>query len=73
MDAQYYARIDYQDRVRRRANRAMEVVWRPSPSLGADADLLSGAFVAGSYCNLPNFQFSQGDDSKGYGGDQQVR
>lgn len=35
MDALYFARIDYQDRERRIKDKAMEMLWKPSPSLAS--------------------------------------
>lgn len=46
-DALYFGRLDYEDRARRLATKAAEWVWRPSPSLGADAQVFSG--LTGSY------------------------
>ena len=48
-DAFYFGRIDYEDRIQRRADRAMEMVWRGSPSLGAAAEVFAGALAQGSY------------------------
>jgi alpha-mannosidase len=48
-DALYFARLDYQDRDKRRLERSMEMVWRSSPSLGPETEIFAGAFVAGSY------------------------
>ena len=39
-DAFFFARMDYQDRDARRARGDMEMIWRPSPSLGVE--LLAG-------------------------------
>ena len=52
-DAFYFARIDYQDRIERRKNGKMEMLWRASPSL--KNEIFSGAFVQGAYCSPPVF------------------
>ena len=41
-DALYFGRIDYQDLAVRIASRAIEFVWRGSPSLGAQSQVLAG-------------------------------
>ena len=64
-DAQYFARIDYQDRQKRRTEQSMEFLWRPSASLGSAADLFSGAFVAGTYCNPGELKFSDVQHDQG--------
>ena len=48
-DALYFARIDWQEKSHRLANNDMEMVWRASPSLGADAEVFTGAFLDGNY------------------------
>jgi alpha-mannosidase len=48
-DALYFARIDYQDRDKRRREGRMEMLWRGSPSLGNE--VFTGALVQGSYCS----------------------
>ncbi len=58
-DAFFFARIDYQDRDARRARGDMEMVWRPSPSLGSNHSILAGALPVGSYCSPPGYDFAQ--------------
>lgn len=82
MDAQYYARIDYQERDIRVRNKTMELLWQPSPSLGSAADLFSGAFVGGSYGSPQFLTFAEKGNpvnnpdgpsfNGGYGGDRPV-
>lgn len=48
-DALFFARLDYQDRDKRRKERSMEMLWRGSPSLGDRTELFTGAFLEGSY------------------------
>ena len=45
----FFGRIDYQDLWLRRQNRAVEFVWRPSPSLGPEAQVFSG-LTGGATC-----------------------
>jgi lysosomal alpha-mannosidase len=42
MNAFYFARIDYQDKVNRLNTTNMETVWRGSKTLGSNADMFSG-------------------------------
>ncbi|KAG0615017.1 hypothetical protein M758_5G008500 [Ceratodon purpureus] len=41
-DAFFFARADYQDIVKRRKERTMEVIWQGSKSLGASAEIFAG-------------------------------
>eukprot|EP00898_Chlorokybus_atmophyticus_P006582 jgi/Chlat1/6925/Chrsp52S06594 len=43
-DATFFARIDYEDRALRHINKGMEMIWRPSQSLGKTAQTFAGAF-----------------------------
>nr|BET03731.1 alpha-mannosidase [Allium cepa] len=43
-DALYFSRIDYQDRIKRKKLKNLEVVWRGSKSLGSSADIFTGIF-----------------------------
>jgi alpha-mannosidase len=45
----FFARIDHADNDNRRANKALEFLWRASPSFGASAQVFAGAFASGSY------------------------
>lgn len=46
-DGLFFARSDYQDMANRQPKKEMEVIWRASPSLGAQAQVFTGAFVGG--------------------------
>ncbi|GKV17421.1 hypothetical protein SLEP1_g27935 [Rubroshorea leprosula] len=48
-DSLFFARIDYQDRAKRKDDKTLEVVWRGSKSLGSSAQIFSDAFPAGNY------------------------
>ncbi|CAN6713500.1 unnamed protein product [Malus baccata var. baccata] len=43
-DSLFFARIDYQDRAKRKNEKSLEVVWRGSKSLGSSAQIFAGAF-----------------------------
>lgn len=38
-DALYFARIDYQDRKKRKDTKSLEIIWRGSKTLGSSADV----------------------------------
>lgn len=42
MDSWFFGRIDYQDRALRQQNQQMEVIMRPSKSLGDNVDIFTG-------------------------------
>ena len=44
-DAFFFARADYQDVIKRRKDRTMEVIWRGSKSLGASAQVGFGGIA----------------------------
>jgi hypothetical protein len=46
-DSLWFARLDYQDRATRLADKTMQFIWRPSVSLGPSAQVLTGAFITG--------------------------
>ncbi|KAA0171253.1 hypothetical protein FNF27_06372 [Cafeteria roenbergensis] len=48
-DALYFGRIDFQDRELRTNQSRMEMVWRASQSIGAPAEVFTGAFLSGNY------------------------
>ena len=54
IDGIFFARIDYQDKDRRVADKELEMVWRASPSLGAAAQSFAGAFAPGFGYGPPN-------------------
>ncbi|KAL5564813.1 hypothetical protein UlMin_027977 [Ulmus minor] len=43
-DSLFFARIDYQDRDKRKNEKTLEVVWRGSKSLGSSSQIFAGAF-----------------------------
>ncbi|KAL2500188.1 Glycosyl hydrolase family 38 protein [Abeliophyllum distichum] len=43
-DSLFFARIDYQDRAKRKDKRALEVIWRGSRSLSSSSQLFTGIF-----------------------------
>ncbi|KAK1369859.1 Alpha-mannosidase [Heracleum sosnowskyi] len=43
-DSLYFARIDYQDRAKRKDDKTLEVVWRGSSSLGSSSQIFTGIF-----------------------------
>ena len=61
-DGFFFARIDYQDLAKRSANRTLEMIWRGSPSLGAGADMFTGAFFRGTYGPPQGFRFDNDND-----------
>ncbi|KAK9678088.1 hypothetical protein RND81_11G187100 [Saponaria officinalis] len=61
-DSLYFARIDYQDRSKRKDEKTLEVVWRGSRSLGSTAQIFTGIFPV--HYNPPDgFQFEINDAS----------
>uniref|UniRef100_A0A803LR41 Alpha-mannosidase n=1 Tax=Chenopodium quinoa TaxID=63459 RepID=A0A803LR41_CHEQI len=62
-DSLFFARIDYQDREKRMAEKSLEVVWQGSKSLGATAQIFTGAFWQGNYEPPDGFHFEVNDDS----------
>ena len=53
----FFGRIDYQDHDKRIAEKNLEFVWRASASLGASAQIFSGAFQSGNYGPPDGFCF----------------
>ncbi|GER45572.1 alpha-mannosidase [Striga asiatica] len=62
-DALYFARIDYQDRAKRRDEKKLEVVWQGSKSRGSSSQIFTGAFYAGNYEPPTGFYYEINDDS----------
>ena len=46
-DSLYFARIDFQDKAQRLADKATEMIWRASPSAGASNQLFTAVFFDG--------------------------
>ncbi|XWS37045.1 hypothetical protein CRYUN_Cryun19dG0009600 [Craigia yunnanensis] len=61
-DSLFFARIDYQDRAKRKDEKSLEVVWRGSKSLGSSAQIFTGAFPE-NYEPPSNFYYEVNDDS----------
>nr|XP_027101803.1 probable alpha-mannosidase At5g13980 [Coffea arabica] len=61
-DSFFFGRIDYQDRAKRKAEKALEVVWQGSKSLGSSAQIFAGAFPE-NYEPPSGFYFEVNDDS----------
>ncbi|KAI9114327.1 hypothetical protein K1719_014555 [Acacia pycnantha] len=61
-DSLFFARIDYQDRAKRKDDKSLEVVWRASKSLGSSAQVFAGAFPK-NYEPPNNFYYEVNDDS----------
>lgn len=62
-DSLFFARIDYQDREKRMDEKTLEVVWQGSKSLGATAQIFTGAFWQGNYEPPDGFHFEVNDHS----------
>lgn len=43
-DSLFFARIDYQDRAKRKTDKSLEVVWQGSQSLGSSSQIFTGIF-----------------------------
>ncbi|WRX19689.1 Glycoside hydrolase family 38 [Theobroma cacao] len=61
-DSFFFGRIDYQDRIKRKKEKSLEVIWRGSKSLGSSAQIFAGAFPK-NYEPPPGFYFEVNDDS----------
>ena len=57
-DGLFFSRVDYDDKVQRLNDKTMEMVWRPSRSLGKATDLFTGILIRG-YSPPPGFCFDQ--------------
>ncbi|XP_058102936.1 alpha-mannosidase At3g26720-like [Magnolia sinica] len=61
-DSLFFARIDYQDRAKRKDEKSLEVVWRGSKTLGSSSQIFTGAFPV-HYDPPTGFYFEFNDDS----------
>ncbi|MED6211149.1 hypothetical protein PIB30_070832 [Stylosanthes scabra] len=61
-DSLFFARIDYQDREKRKDEKSLEVVWQASKSFGSSEQIFSGAFPK-NYEPPANFYYEVNDDS----------
>ncbi|KAI8018947.1 putative alpha-mannosidase [Camellia lanceoleosa] len=60
-DSFFFARIDYQDRDKRKNEKSLEVVWQGSKSFGSSAQIFAGAFPE-NYEPPKGFNFEVNDD-----------
>ncbi|XP_010246825.1 PREDICTED: alpha-mannosidase isoform X2 [Nelumbo nucifera] len=61
-DSLYFARIDYQDREKRKEDKSLEVVWRGSKTFGSSSEIFTSAFPV-HYGPPTGFHFEVNDDS----------
>ncbi|XP_042500281.1 alpha-mannosidase At3g26720-like isoform X2 [Macadamia integrifolia] len=61
-DSLFFARIDYQDRAKRKDEKSLEVVWQGSKSLGSSSQILTGIFPR-HYDPPDGFTFELNDES----------
>lgn len=61
-DSVFFARIDYQDRAKRKDEKSLEFVWLGSKTLGSSAQIFAGAFPE-NYEPPSTFYFEVNDDS----------
>uniref|UniRef100_A0A2P2LJ09 alpha-mannosidase n=2 Tax=Rhizophora mucronata TaxID=61149 RepID=A0A2P2LJ09_RHIMU len=61
-DSLFFARIDYQDRAKRKVDKSLEVVWRGSKTFGSSAQIFTDAFPK-NYEPPGNFYYEVNDDS----------
>ncbi|XP_052196024.1 alpha-mannosidase [Diospyros lotus] len=60
-DSVHFARIDYQDRAKRKEDKSLEVVWRGSKTFGSSSQIFANAFPV--HYSPPNgFHFEVDDD-----------
>jgi alpha-mannosidase len=58
LDATFFTKYDYQDHTIRRNTKELELIWRPSPALGAGAQVWTGTFPnLGDYGPPPGLCF----------------
>ncbi|XP_078433957.1 alpha-mannosidase At3g26720-like isoform X2 [Wolffia australiana] len=61
-DALFFSRIDYQDRIKRKGLKSLEVVWRGSQTFGSTSDVFTGIFPE-NYEPPSGFYYEVNDDS----------
>ncbi|XP_065872513.1 probable alpha-mannosidase At5g13980 isoform X2 [Euphorbia lathyris] len=62
-DALFFARIDYQDRSKRKDKKTLEVVWQGSKSLGSSSQIFTGVFPKNYEPPSDNFYFEVDSES----------
>ncbi|KAJ1398690.1 Glycosyl hydrolase family 38, C-terminal [Sesbania bispinosa] len=61
-DSVHFARIDYQDRAKRKGDKSLEVIWRASKTFGSSAQIFANAFPV--HYSAPNgFNFEVSNDN----------
>ncbi|GKV44092.1 hypothetical protein SLEP1_g51316 [Rubroshorea leprosula] len=60
-DSVHFARIDYQDRAKRKADKTLEVIWRGSKTFGSSSQIFSNTFPV-HYSAPDGFGFDLTDD-----------
>ncbi|CAN6485588.1 unnamed protein product [Victoria cruziana] len=63
-DSLFFARIDYQDRQKRKDEKNLEFVWQGSRTFGSSSQIFAGAFPNGNYEPPRGFYFEVNDDSQ---------
>ncbi|KAL5706468.1 alpha-mannosidase [Ranunculus cassubicifolius] len=61
-DSLHFARIDYQDRAKRKVDKSLEVIWRGSHTFGSSSQIFTNAFPR-HYSPPDGFHFEVNDDS----------
>ncbi|XP_068639714.1 alpha-mannosidase isoform X2 [Aristolochia californica] len=61
-DSLHFARIDYQDRAKRKADKSLEVIWRGSKTFGPSAEIFTNVFPV-HYSAPSTFGFEVNDDT----------
>ncbi|XP_027359889.1 alpha-mannosidase-like [Abrus precatorius] len=61
LDSVHFARIDYQDRAKRRVDKTLEAVWRGSKTFGSSAQIFANSFPV-HYSPPSGFHFEVNDD-----------
>ncbi|KAF3440313.1 hypothetical protein FNV43_RR18597 [Rhamnella rubrinervis] len=60
-DSVHFARIDYQDRAKRKGDKSLEVIWRGSKTFGSSSQIFTNAFPV-HYSPPSGFHFEVNDD-----------
>ncbi|KAG7023026.1 putative alpha-mannosidase [Cucurbita argyrosperma subsp. argyrosperma] len=62
-DSLFFARIDYQDRAKRKVDKTLELVWQASKTFGSSAQIFTGAFPENYEPPSSNFYFEVDSES----------
>ncbi|XP_055962394.1 alpha-mannosidase isoform X2 [Mercurialis annua] len=60
-DSVHFARIDYQDRAKRKADKSLEVIWHGSKTFGSSSQIFANTFPV-HYSPPPGFHFEMSED-----------